>query len=62
MPAFTRKYLQMFALPDEIIDDLLATHQEDMAASKAPEHSPGGGNTDLSKLDMGSYIAARKKK
>lgn len=27
-----------------------------------PATPPGGGNTDLSKLDMASYIAARKKK
>ena len=51
-------------------DGITATVQKDYAdfiatgedKNMPPNNPPSGGNTDLSKLDMASYIAARKKK
>lgn len=41
MPVFTREYLRSLALPDEIIDDLLISHQKDMeAAAQQPSTDP----------------------
>ena len=39
--------------------DFIATGED---KNLPPNNPPSGGNTDLSKLDMASYIAARKKK